>query len=107
MDRWNKTHCDKCGERVEKGEGIYAIGGYYHNSTCYEQVKQEYIDNYEWNKLETSYTNEMICPYCGYENRDSFEYDDEEGDRECERCEREFEYSRAIEITYSTGLKAD
>jgi len=28
VDRWNKTHCDKCKVEVDKGEGIYAEGGF-------------------------------------------------------------------------------
>ena len=101
MNRWNKTCCDRCGEKVEKGEGIYSIVGFFHTKTCYEEVKQEYINNYEWEDYKTFREDEMICPYCGYESRDSFECDNE-GIRQCGRCESEFEYERAVEVTYTT-----
>lgn len=107
MDKWDKlfkqTHCDKCHKEVAKGEGMIAEGGFYHFKTCYQQLQQEYVDNYEWDEDETTSTNEMICPYCGDENTDSFEYGEDEGERVCGKCSREFNYIREITITYSTG----
>lgn len=50
---FNKTHCDRCGLKINKGEGIYADGGFYHKDICYEKVKQEYIDNYDWDEYKT------------------------------------------------------
>src|SRR5665648_612037 len=44
LDGFNKTHCDKCNEKVERGEGIYADRGFYHKDPCYKQIKQKYID---------------------------------------------------------------
>jgi DNA-directed RNA polymerase subunit RPC12/RpoP len=103
MDRWNKTHCDLCGEKVTKGEGIYAIGGFYHNDTCYIKHQQSFIDSYDGEEIDSEYEKEMICPYCGYENTDSFEFIDEgEGVRICGRCGRDFEFTVNVSITYST-----
>ncbi|AFK87433.1 MULTISPECIES: hypothetical protein [Thermoanaerobacterium] len=51
---------------------------------------------------DTFQTEEMICPYCGYANPDSFEFGDNEGERECENCGKMFEYTREIEIRYTT-----
>src|SRR5665648_1104627 len=73
LDGFNKTHCDKCNEKVERGEGIYADRGFYHKDPCYKQIKQKYIDDYEWDEHKTSYEIEMVCPHCGYVERDSWE----------------------------------
>ena len=43
----------------------------------------------------------IICPYCGMKYNDAFEWDDD-GKRECDDCERIFEYERIVTIEYST-----
>lgn len=50
--------------------------------------------------FDTEYTDGAVCPYCGYEHRDS--YDMEEGVNSCASCDNEFEVARHIKITYST-----
>ena len=54
--------------------------------------------------FDHEYTDEITCPYCGYEMGDSWELDDS-GSRECERCDREFIHERHTQITYSTKRK--
>lgn len=49
-------------------------------------------------------TQEVVCPYCGYEHVDSYEYDNE-GTAECENCGREFRYER--DYWYSTCKMGD
>lgn len=45
--------------------------------------------------FEIERTNEIVCPYCGYEHRDSGEYfyNDNSTKMECENCNKEFEAS--------------
>lgn len=102
MDRWNKTHCDKCGLKVENGDGIYADGGFYHTNTCWEEVKQGYINSYEWEESATSYESDLICPYCGYKEIDSWEVSGDDGENTCGRCDSEYSYTRDVEVTYTT-----
>jgi DNA-directed RNA polymerase subunit RPC12/RpoP len=102
MDKWNKTHCDKCKAIVGHGFGIYADGGFYHRTTCWEEIKQGHIDNYEWEELNTALESEVICPYCGYVARDSWELSGDDGENTCGRCEKEYNYTRNVEITYTT-----
>lgn len=57
--------------------------------------------------IETDHTTNVICPYCGYEHRDSWEIDfgaGMEGDTEmeCNRCDETFIASRCVTVTYST-----
>ncbi len=47
-------------------------------------------------------TKNIICPYCGYEEFDSWEYNDDEGEIECPYCEKKFYYKRSITIKYTT-----
>ena len=106
-DKWNKTHCDKCKEKVELGEGIYTDGGFYHEDLCYEQIRQKHIDDYEWEESKTSYEIEMVCPHCGYAERSSCELTDDDGENTCGQCDSEYEYTRNVSITYSTTPKTE
>lgn len=54
--------------------------------------------------IDTRYTDEIVCPHCGYEQGDSWECADSDDDAECERCEGRFHYERNIEVTYSSGM---
>jgi len=49
--------------------------------------------------IKYNYTNEVVCPYCGYEFTDSWEYADE-GDVYCETCENDFTYERVVTVEY-------
>ncbi len=55
-------------------------------------------------KIEHEYTNEIVCPYCGYEFNDSWEFNrDESGETDCPECDRKFKYSVNITVDYSTS----
>lgn len=56
-----------------------------------------------------SYGEEFIvCPWCGYVDNDSWEWQPErhgpegDGTTECGECAREFHVSRSISVSYST-----
>lgn len=98
----DQVKCSRCGNRIDKGEGIHALDGVYHKDTCYEGYKKDLFDNYRWVKRETSHEDRLICPYCGYDEDEYWEYDDECGTVYCGRCEKEYKYTRHVEITYST-----
>ena len=52
-------------------------------------------------EFDTEYTDEAICPWCGYEHKDSWEFLD--GEAECESCSRPFSVSKYVSVTYSTN----
>ena len=56
-------------------------------------------------EISNCFTEEIVCPNCGYELQDSNEYVDTDGDiglLDCPRCNAKFYAYRNIEITYST-----
>jgi uncharacterized Zn-finger protein len=60
--------------------------------------------------MNTEYTHNLICPYCGHENKDSWEVNMDEGmewddDIECGSCDETYRASRHCTITYSTAQK--
>ena len=52
-------------------------------------------------KIDTDYTEDIVCPWCGYKHEESWEFDDD-GDDECANCGQPFFYSREVTVTYST-----
>jgi transcription elongation factor Elf1 len=56
-------------------------------------------------EINHEYTRYIVCPYCGYEDKDSWEIcsgKEDLGIVECGRCEEEFYASRIVTIEYST-----
>lgn len=47
------------------------------------------------------YTRHIKCPFCGFEEADSVEFDDD-GTCECGRCGGEFSWEREITVEYNT-----
>jgi len=55
-------------------------------------------------EINHRYTNEIVCPHCGYEQGDSWEADDA-GEEFCQNddCAKPFNYERHVEVTYCTS----
>ena len=57
----------------------------------------------DWiNEIEHEGTNEIVCPWCGYEALDSWEMSDS-GDTTCAECKKGFMYAREVAVTYITA----
>lgn len=77
------TPCSRCGE----------VDG--HNEKCLSHPPD----------IDHEYTRLVTCPYCGWEEQDSWEIPVEEGghyEMECGRCDRMFVVTKQIDVTYST-----
>jgi hypothetical protein len=101
------------------GEGWQEINGYEGNSdytffsclisTPDDVVKEDVEDLFPEatvaqipDEIDTRYTRELTCPYCGCEAGDSWEVSGDDGDYECGDCGETFLYSRHVEVTYCT-----
>lgn len=63
---------------------------------------QELIDYSIWENARY-HEQYIICPYCDYEDPDSWELESEFDDEyECAHCGKIFEVSQNIEITYTS-----
>ena len=62
-----------------------------------EQFNLEEDENYD--------TSEITCPICGYEFSDSWEYDSDCGELECEGCGATLEWSREVCLSYEAKVK--
>lgn len=57
-------------------------------------------------KPDTERTELITCPWCGYEDKESWEAEhDHQEERECGECEKSFYYIAKIEVTWSTWKK--
>lgn len=45
-------------------------------------------------------TDNITCPYCGYENADSWESDESDDHYECPNCGSFFSYEREVSVSY-------
>lgn len=50
--------------------------------------------------MPKNFKKEITCPYCSYEHSDSWEYESEDDEIECQACGKDFTYSKDIEVTY-------
>lgn len=50
-------------------------------------------------------TENIICPYCGYEFKDSWDFSSDSAILECdnEKCKKKFSYGRDIVVEYTTS----
>lgn len=53
-------------------------------------------------EIDHEFTDEVVCPYCGREHCDSWEYSDD-GTEECNDCGKTFNYTRNVTVEYSTS----
>lgn len=95
--------CDGCGKRPILEDGgwkgvMYAEGGVFCGE-CYKKLVDKYIAEFNG---DTSYTDKIVCPKCGYEFMDSWEMGD--GEIDCHRCETKFNVEKDCSVTYSSRL---
>ena len=66
----------------------------------FTEIKKKRID---MPHIDHEYTDNVVCPWCGYEDIDSWEYiEDTENDIECPECGKLFDMERHTQVTYTT-----
>jgi len=53
-------------------------------------------------KITCNNTLYVVCPYCWYEHKDSWELSADSWQTDCSNCDKPFNYYRDISVTYST-----
>lgn len=56
-------------------------------------------------EIDCRYTQNITCPYCGWEDRDSWEFGQDTDDVQCGECEETFVCEPDIAVTYCTYKK--
>ena len=52
---------------------------------------------------DKDYENNLICPYCGYEDKDSWELSDNDEEHECGRCGATVSFERVVTVEYNSS----
>lgn len=99
--------CVSCGiKRKDLDESpLFSREGAFLCWPCKEKDLQKRIQDRITKGFEHKFTNEITCPYCGYEESDSWESADSDDERLCDECGEVFEMQRNIEVTYCTSKK--
>lgn len=100
--------CDRCGKPTPnyKAYVLGPIGGVYGYSLCDDCMKQDERKR-AW-RNEQYWKDEITCPWCGYEDPDSWEFDDEYDDKyECLRCGKPFVLEKLVEVTYTSRRRIE
>ena len=56
-------------------------------------------------EIDYKYTEEIVCPYCGYKFTDCYEYFGNEECADniyCDVCEKEFDAVRNVSVSYTS-----
>lgn len=60
-------------------------------------------------EIDHEYTKDIVCPYCGHRERDSWEIsgneDGKSSEVECSECSKAFYYECHVRVTYTTEKK--
>lgn len=54
-------------------------------------------------EIDHEMTPNIVCPYCGYKEIDSWQLSLDSGEIYCNDCEHTFHYERDLTITYTTS----
>ena len=64
-------------------------------------------------EFDTDYTRKIVCPYCGWEDNNSWEVfgmSDGDGDireTDCGRCDKDFTVQLHVSVSYTTEKKKE
>jgi len=86
--------CDECGSKEDLIYGVRKV----ECSVCEKRRVDREISEFNG---DTDYQDLAVCPWCGNRNSESWELDDDSS-HTCCNCERDYELSIYVEISYST-----
>lgn len=109
MTREKLFTCKRCGRPTPNYQPYSAataeITGEPGFSYC-DECMDHMLKMQKW-KNEQFETEELVCPWCGYSDPDSWELADADDEYECPSCEKIFEYERNIEVTYTSRRRRE
>jgi DNA-directed RNA polymerase subunit RPC12/RpoP len=87
------------GEIVKVGEEYFTIGIVSHVK---KSAGVRHVD-IDLEPEDKDYERNLICPYCGYEDTDSWELSDDDEEHECGRCGAIISYQRVVTVEYNSS----
>ena len=95
-------HCEKCYRCYVCGtkENLCTWADGVYCSSCHDEIIEKRIEEFDG---DTDYTDEIVCPWCGYVHSDSWELSHDEDTTECSDCGNDIDYVREVVISYRTS----
>ena len=92
---------------VELWDRVISLDDKFYSVCCSQgnKYKIRELEQFDIEEEKNWDTSEIKCPICGYEEIDSWEYDSNYGEIKCGGCGSTLEWSREIEVLYSTEVK--
>lgn len=102
-----KTYLGETDQEIEFGTLLKIDNKYYR--CCMQDLKRsslfvEFVDHWIPRDDEDYSDDYLRCPFCGYENQDSFELSDEDDEYECPQCGSKLKYHREIKVSYDVEV---
>lgn len=94
--------CVTCGiKRADLDHAPWGVRiGAFQCAPCRDEEIKAAIKKRKDEGFDHEYTDEVVCPHCGYEHSDSWEMGETEHD--CPDCKKAFSLSRNVSVTYTT-----
>ena len=103
FDSKQTTYIGETDQKIDVGELVKFNNKYY--NCCSVNLKENslyvrFLDYYLPRSDEDFNDDYLRCPFCGYENKDSFELSDEDDEYICPQCGSTLKYHREIKVSY-------
>ena len=101
------TYIGETDQKIDVG-GLVKFNGRYYNC-CSVNLKENslyvrFLD-YCLPRSDEDFSDDYLrCPFCGYENKDSFELSDEDDEYICPQCGSTLKYHREIRVSYDVEV---
>jgi hypothetical protein len=96
--------CDDCGRKSGLESPLCTYGkDAVRCSQCERKRLDKLLSRCKKKPPNTVDQHNAICPHCGYEHTDAWEYD--EGERECNQCGLSFDLTKRMWVTFTTRKK--
>ncbi len=96
--------CEDCGKPTTRYHAYDAhtakLLGIAGHARC-QECADKHLDFIMWENEQYD-TDELVCPWCGYKDPDSWELADEDDEYECPNCGRVFEYVSEMSRTFTS-----
>lgn len=100
--------CKRCGRRTGNySEYVYGRGEDKAGESYCDECIDEMLAIADWEN-EQWHRDEITCPWCGYKDPDSWEFDGEYDDEyECSHCGKPFIVKRIVDVTYTSKRRIE
>lgn len=107
FDEGEAKYLGETDQEIEFGVLLKVNNMYYRCSALKAEEDSLYVRfvDFQVPQEGDTYTDDYLtCPYCGYEDHDSFELPDEDDEYECPQCGSTLKYHREISVSYDVEV---